>query len=181
MIGMRSGKDKTLGIAVICAVTFLFSGILSTGPHGFARAADNTSMDFYKEVAKTMVHTTAAGLGEALKTVKTEKDRIDLIRAFINPIRFYPDNSGYFYVYDFGCVNIAHAARKELQGKNLYDYKDEKGNYACRAMSDAAKKGGDYGEFYFTKPGSKGEFKKLGYSEPIPGTNYFIGTGVYLP
>lgn len=57
----------------------------------------------------------------------------------------------------------------------------EKGNYACRAMSDAAKKGGDYAEFYFTKPGSKGEFKKLGYSEPIPGTKYFIGTGVYLP
>jgi hypothetical protein len=39
-------------------------------------------------------------------------------------IRFYPDNSGYFYVYDFSCKNIAHATQKDLQGKNLYDYKD---------------------------------------------------------
>jgi signal transduction histidine kinase len=42
-------------------------------------------------------------------------------------------------------------------------------------------KGGGYVEFYWVKPGFKTEFKKLGYVEPIPGTNYFIGTGVYLP
>jgi signal transduction histidine kinase len=26
-----------------------------------------------------------------------------------------------------------------------------------------------------------GEHRKLGYVEPIPGTNYWIGSGVYLP
>lgn len=181
MMSRRSGKGTILGISVICAVLFLFGGFGQHGITGSAAAADNTQMDFYKEIAKTMVHGTAAGLGEALKSMKTEKECIDLIRAFVSPIRFYPDNSGYFYVYDLDCTNIAHAARKELHGKSLLNYKDEKGNFACRVMRDAAKKGGGFAEFYFSRPGTAGEFKKLGYSEPIPGTNYFIGSGVYLP
>jgi len=82
---------------------------------------------------------------------------------------------------DYNCVNIAHATQKDLQGKNLFDYKDTKGKYVIRELADAAKKGGGMVEYYWIKPGSKGELKKLGYVEPIPGTNYFIGTGVYLP
>jgi signal transduction histidine kinase len=135
----------------------------------------------YKEIARTMVHGVAAGLGGVLANVKNGKERIELIRSFIAPIRFYPDNSGYFYVYDSKCVNIAHATQKELQGKNLYDYKDVKGKYVIRALSESAKKGGGFVDFYWVKPGSKEEFAKLGYVEPIPGTDYFIGTGVYLP
>lgn len=145
-------------------------------------AADkDKSIQCYKEIAKTVVHATALGLGEILKDVKTEDERIALIRAFVSPIRFYPDNSGYFYGYDFKCVNIAHATQKDLQGKNLYDHKDVKGKYVIRELSAAAKKGGGFVEFYWVKPGTKGEKKKRGYVEPIPGTDYFIGTGVYLP
>jgi len=143
--------------------------------------AKPASMEEYKEIAKTMVHGVAAGLGGTLATVKSENKRIDLIRSFIAPIRFYPDNSGYFYVYDSKCVSIAHATQKDLQGKNLYDYKDVKGKYVIRALSEASKKGGGFVDFFWVKPGSKEESAKLGYVEPIPGTDYFIGTGVYLP
>lgn len=181
MFNKHSRKDSFFDISVICAAIFLLSGIWSNGFHGLARAADNTPIDCYTEIAKTMVRGTAAGLGEALKDIKAEKDRIDLIRAFISPIRFYPDNSGYFYVYDFSCKCIAHATQKDLPGKNLYDYKDGKGKFVIRELSNAAKNGGGFVEFYWVKPGSKDEFKKLGYVEPIPGTNYFIGSGVYLP
>ena len=123
MIGKRFRKGWVLGISVICAAMFLLSGIGSDGFHGPARAADNTPIDCYKEIAKTMVRGTATGLGKALKGMKAEEDRIDLIRAFIGPIRFYPDNSGYFYVYDFSCKSIAHATQKDLEGKNLFDYR----------------------------------------------------------
>ena len=181
MFNKRIGKVRILGITMICAAIFLLGGIWSNGFHGLARAADNTSIDCYKEIAKTMVRGTAAGLGEVLKGVKSEKDRIDLIRTFISPIRFYPDNSGYFYVYDLNCISIAHATQKDLQGKNLFDYKDVKGNFVIRNLSNASKNGGGFVEFYWVKPGSKDELKKLGYVEPIPGTNYFIGSGVYLP
>lgn len=174
-------KKRIIGIPLICAAMLLLSGSWMSWFSASARAAEDTSMDCYKEITKTMVHGTAAGLGEALKGIKAEKDRIDLIRAYISPIRFFPDNSGYFYVYDFKCKNIAHAVQKDLQGKSMYDFKDAKGHYAIRNLSDAAKKGGGFVEFYWAKPGAKEASKKLGYVEPIPGTDYFIGSGVYLP
>jgi signal transduction histidine kinase len=146
-----------------------------------AKASNDTSLECDKEIAKTIVHATASGLGEVLKDVKTEDKRVALIRAFISPMRFYRDNSGYFYAYDFNGVNIVLATQKDLQGKNLYDHKDTKGKYVIRELIAAAKKGGGFVEYYWLKPGAKDEQKKLGYVEGIPGTNYFIGTGVYLP
>lgn len=144
-------------------------------------AAKPVAIEQYKDTAKVMVHGFAAGLGGALANVKNEKDRIDLIRSFVAPVRFYSDKSGYFYVYDSKCVNVAHAVQKDLQGKNLYDYKDAKGKYVIRALLEASKKGGGFVDFYWVKPGSREQAPKLGYVEPIPGTDYFIGTGVYLP
>ncbi|MCX5849155.1 MAG: cache domain-containing protein [Deltaproteobacteria bacterium] len=174
-------KEKFISSSgMMLAVFFAIMAVFIMSP-GFARAEDKAALECYKETAKTVVHATAAGLGEVLKSVKTEKERVNMIRSFIKPIRFYSDKSGYFYVYDFSCLNIAHATQNDLPGKTLYDHKDVKGKFVIRELSAAAKKGGGYVEFYWVKPGSKNEFKKLGYVEPIPGTNYFIGTGVYLP
>lgn len=129
--------------------------------------------------AQSVVHATAVGLGALLQGQSDAQAGVELIRKFVAPIRFYPDNSGYFYVYDTNCVNIAHATQPDLQGKNLFDHQDTKGKYVIRALAEAAKKGGGFVDFYWVKPGDKGEHKKIGYVEPIPGTNYFIGSGVY--
>jgi hypothetical protein len=172
---------RTFRAAVLLTAAFLFT--LTILPIGtcFAQVTDDKSIECQKEIAKTIVHGTALGLGEVLRDVKGEKKRIALIRKFISPVRFYVDNTGYFYVYRYNCVNVAHATQKELQGKNLYKHKDAKGKYVIRELSDAAKTGGGFVDFYWLKPGAKGEQKKVGYVEPIPGTDYFIGTGVYLP
>ena len=169
-----SVSGKSLSVLFIAITVFILSS-------GFGYPEDKIPIECYKETAKSVTHTTAAGLGEILQDVKNEKERIDLIRSFIKPVRFYPDKSGYLYVYDFACINIAHGTQRDLQGKNMNNYKDVKGKFVIRELSAAAKKGGGFVEFYWVKPGSKNEFKKLGYVEPIPGTNYFIGTGVYLP
>jgi signal transduction histidine kinase len=172
---------KTIGTAILMiAVTFLTLTVINANTC-LAQANDDKFIECNKDIAKTVVHATALGLGEILKDVKTDKERIALIRSFISPIRFYSDKSGYFYVYNFSCVNIAHATQKDLQDKNLYDHKDVKGKYVIRELSTAAKNGGGFVDFYWLKPGSQGEQKKMGYVEPIPGTDYFIGTGVYLP
>jgi len=171
----------TISVAVLLTAAYLFMLTMLPGSTCIAQAVDEKSIECHKEIAKTAVHGTALGLGEILKDVKEEKKRIALIRQFISPIRFYADNTGYFYVYKFNCENIAHATQKDLQGNNLYNHKDAKGKYVIRELSDAAKAGGGFVDFHWLKPGAKGEQKKLGYVEPIPGTDYFIGTGVYLP
>ena len=172
---------RMMKMAILLIAVFLLTLTTINTKACFALTNDDKFVECNKDIAKTVVHATALGLGEILKDVKTEEKRIALIRSFISPIRFYSDKSGYFYVYNFNCVNIAHATQKDLQGKNLYDHKDVKGKYVIRELSAAAKNGGGFVDFYWVKPGTKGEQKKTGYVEPIPGTDYFIGTGVYLP
>ena len=138
------------------------------------------SIDTYKQIMLGVVHTSAVGLSEVLKNYKSEVERTNLIRTYINKIRFFPDQTGYFFVYNFAGLNIALPNPNEWQGKNLYDHKDSQGNYAIRELLATAKEGGGFVEYYWVKPGSIGEHKKISYVESIPGTNYFIGTGVYI-
>jgi signal transduction histidine kinase len=144
------------------------------------RGAQEISIDTYKQIMVAVVHASAVGLSEVLKTYKSEAERTDFIRTYVNKIRFYPDQTGYLFVYNFDGLNIALPNPSEWQGKNLRDQKDSHGKYVIREASAAAKKGGGFFEYYWVKPGATGEHKKLSYAEHIPGTNYLIGTGVYI-
>jgi signal transduction histidine kinase len=130
-------------------------------------------------VAAASTHVAAVGLGEMLKNVSDEERRVEIVRKFIDPVRFFDDQSGYFYVYYYSCVNLAHAIDKTLPGKDLTEYKDMKGNFVIQMLSAAAQKGGGFVTFYWPHPVTKLEQRKIGYVEPIPGTDYFIGTGYY--
>jgi len=163
------------GGKLVLIVAAIMLGLIMANP---AMAGDK--LDCAKKEAKTVVHAAAVGLAALIKDLPDAQERIKLIQRYIDPIRFYPDNSGYFYAYDLNCVNIAHATQKDLVGKSLKDYKDSKGNYVIRLLAEKSKQGGGFVEYWWIKPGVKGEHAKLGYVEPIPGTDYFIGTGVYL-
>ena len=176
--GSRGVNTMKPGILFVTVLSCVLCGTLFSNP-GVLSAAGG-ALECQKQIASAVVHSTAVGLGGILKNVENETDRISIIRDFIDQIRFYPDQSGYFYVYDFDCVNIAHATQKDLPGKNLRDYKDVKGKYVIRELAAAAEKGGGFVEYYWVRPGFKGEHLKIGYVEPIPDTPYFIGTGVYL-
>jgi signal transduction histidine kinase len=76
-------------------------------------------------------------------------------------------------------VNLAHAIDKTLPGKDLSGYQDSKGLYVIQELSKKAKAGGGFVLFYWPHPQTKVEQRKIGYVEPIPGTDYFIGTGFY--
>jgi len=144
------------------------------------KEAKEISLDTYKQIIVPMVHASAVGLGQVLKNYRSEAERTEFIRTYVNKIRFFPDQTGYFFVYNFSCLNIALPNPYELQGKNLYSHQDSHGKYVIRELSAVAKQGGGFVEWYWTKPGSTGYHRKLGYAEPIPGTDYFIGTGVYI-
>lgn len=141
----------------------------------------SVNLDSEKQTAQAVVHSAAVGLGGILAGYDDESAGIQIIRDYIEGVRFYPDQSGYFYVYNFACVNIAHATQKNLVGQNLYDYQDSRGNYVIRLLSAAAQGGGGFVEYYWVSPSdiTGAEQQKIGYVEPIPGTDYFIGTGVY--
>jgi signal transduction histidine kinase len=139
-----------------------------------------TSLENYKQIMTAVVHASALGLAEVLNKYNGEAERTELIRTYIDKIRFFPDQTGYFFVYNFNCLNIALPNPSQWQGKNLYDHKDSQGKYVIRELSAAAKKGGGFVEYYWAKPEAKGEYRKIAYTESIPGTDYFIGAGVYV-
>mgnify|MGYP001440976949 CR=1 FL=1 len=77
-------------------------------------------------------------------------------------------------------IMIVYATQKDKEGQNLYNYQDIKGKFVIRELSQMAKNGGGFVEFYWQKPGETTQSRKLGYVEPIVGTNFFIGSGVYM-
>jgi hypothetical protein len=133
-----------------------------------------------KKIAKTAVHNTAVGLGSILRDSTDNKDKLEIVRNYISDIRFYPDNSGYFYVYNMKGVCLAHPVQKDIVGKDLWDKRDEEGNYVIRMLAEAAEKGGGFVDYYWNNPLTGKSAKKIGYVEPIPGTDLFIGDGLYL-
>lgn len=123
-------------------------------------------------------HTIALAAGHAVEGVDGLEAKIEIIRKLIDDIRFENDKSGYYFVYN-GTTNVALPPKKELQGKDLGGLKDKNGVYLVRDLLEKAKGGGGFVEYIWPKPGA-GDVPKLSYAEMIPGTDMWIGTGVYL-
>jgi methyl-accepting chemotaxis protein len=130
-----------------------------------------------KDKLQVATKSMAVSLGEMIKGVNDEK-AVEIIRNAIDSIRFEEDKSGYFFVYK-GTVNVALPTKKESQGQDLAGLVDKNGVPFVREIARQAEKGGGFVEYVFPKPG-KGDQPKLSYAEMIPGTKYWIGTGVYI-
>ena len=161
-----------LVIAILVIAVTALSSCSNTEDTGVTIEESNS------RVAVAAVHVAATGLGEILDGMG-ETQQIETIRAFIDPIRFFDDGSGYFYVYNYDCVNVAHAVDKSLPGQNLTDYQDMRGLFVIRELSAAAQNGSGFVTYYWPHPETQQEQEKVGYVEAIPGTDYFIGTGYY--
>lgn len=131
-----------------------------------------------KAKLRTATHSMAVTISEAIKEKETEEEKISLIQKLILPIRYEEDKSGYFFV-NKGTTGIAHPTRKDFIGNDLGALKDKNGVFYIKDLSIKASSGGGYVEYIFDKPG-QGELPKLSYSQMIPGTDYWIGTGVYI-
>ncbi|ACN14806.1 McpA3 [Desulforapulum autotrophicum HRM2] len=131
-----------------------------------------------KEKLKVGTHSLALSLGHSIEKLDDKQTKIHAIRSAIDDIRFEDDKSGYYLVYQ-NTTNIALPPKKDLQGKDLKSLKDKNGVYIVKEMMEKAKTGGGFVEYIWEKPGA-GDVSKLTYTEMIPGTDFWIGTGVYL-
>jgi methyl-accepting chemotaxis protein len=134
-----------------------------------------------RDVLRTAVHVAAQGLGAIAVKADGTYDP-DLIRKFVDPVRFLDDQSGYFFVYDYtNSYNIAHAVLKDFPGTDRTNYQDCTGLYVIQELSKLAK-GPAHGGFlvyHWVNPTAGDEEQKLGYVEVIPGTTLYIGSGIY--
>lgn len=135
-------------------------------------------LDGQKAKLKITTDSLAVAISKLIADAPDVDTRIELIRKALSDIRYEEDKSGYYFVFE-GTLTIAHAAKPSLHGKDLSGLKDKNGVYMIRELSNIANKGGGFVEYIWAKP-EAGDQPKLSYATLIPGTNYAIGTGVYI-
>jgi methyl-accepting chemotaxis protein len=168
-----------VSILILFVTMVLFSVRNSNGVKdlGIEKTAE-VMLEDQKAKIQVATHTAAMMLGTAIKDVTDKEQAVAVIRNLVDQIRYESDKSGYFLVYD-GTVNVALPPKKELQGKDLAGIKDKNGVMIVQEMRDKARAGGGFVNYIWAKPGA-GDTRKLTYAEMIPGTQMWIGTGVYL-
>lgn len=141
---------------------------------------------YYKDeaamiLAQNLTSSMSQGIYGGMEMMTDSMSGVTFCRDFIDNIRFFDNQTGYFFIYDFNCVNVAHGTQKDLQGQNLYDYQDSHGNYVIRDMVSIAKQyDAGYYEYYWNNPSTGKEEPKLAVVYKIPGFDYFIGSGIYF-
>lgn len=95
----------------------------------------------------------------------------------------YSEGTGYLWINDYNVTMVMHPTNKELNGKDLSDFKDQKGTYLFKELTEQAKsKGEGTVTYYWTKPG-KGEtelFPKLSYGKAFDKWQWVVATGIYI-
>lgn len=89
-------------------------------------------------------------------------------------------NDGYFFVYDQQGKNLMHPRQPELEGKNLWEWRDASGSPTIQHLIALANQGGGYERYLWQKPSSQTVAPKLGYVVAIPRWGWVLGTGIYL-
>jgi methyl-accepting chemotaxis protein len=140
---------------------------------------ENLMLSGHRSTLKSLVDSEAVSLAGRLRKLETREQKIAAIIEETDPIRFFDDHSGYFFAYDSTGVRINVPTNKKDNGKNLIALLDPNGYPLIKGIVDAGKAGGGFITYHFDKPG-KGVQPKLSYATMIPGTDFVLGTGVYI-
>ncbi len=129
----------------------------------------STTEDALKQQIKEQVysaHAIAENIYNHYKESRTEEEIKSMIRETLRPIRFY-NGRGYFFIYDMQGNNVLLPFSSQLEGKNLWDLQDSKGEYTIRRMVAVIKdKGEGFLRWYWYKPGEIGKMsEKIGFSK----------------
>jgi len=174
-------------VSLLVTVFIIFSIVTAFGYHTMSNnirdiGIQNSSqamLDGYKRELKDIVDFTAVALGSVADGVTDPKERFNIYNSYISKARFFPDSSGYMFIYKVGGEAFAHPIKPQLNGKNLINLKDANGKPLIKELNDAALAGGGFVDYLWDKPG-KGNLPKVSYARMIPGSQHFIGSGVYI-
>jgi len=183
-------------ISIKAKITFLillmfFVVVLTIGGFNYGlsniqeQAINHTAEQMFehqKEKLQIGVHSMALAMGEEIAGVQDKAEQSRILRTMVEKIKFFDDNSGYYFVNE-GTIGVANPAAKHVIGKDMGGVKDENDVYFCREFVNIVKtKGSGFVEYVWPKKvdGKEIQTPKISYVEGIPGTNLIVGSGVYL-
>ena len=152
---------------------------------------DASNMISDLDVKKSIIQVNSANFATGFETVFSKttskaSNRHDsayqaqMCQSVINKVRFFDDESGYFFVESYNAWMVAHATKPDFIGTYRYNIQDIHGKYYVRDMVEAiVYKGFGFVEYYFDHTETGVATKKLSFVKSIPEAEFFIGTGFY--
>ncbi|PID90858.1 MAG: hypothetical protein CSA97_00710, partial [Bacteroidetes bacterium] len=167
-----------IAIATVIITSLVFQLALLQVRGGSVNRMECKYGQMVNEEMKIAVHSLAIVIAQALKGCPSGVSEEEYIRPLVDKLRFGPKGDGYYFIYR-GTTNVALPIKPELQGKDLGQNVDNQGTRYVAEMHRKAQEGGGYTSYIFFKPDGTEQVKRA-YSESIPGTDLWIGTGLYL-
>jgi len=109
----------------------------------------------------------------AMTLEKAKELGADLLRE----LRYGTD--GYFWADTMEGVNVVLYNRKDVEGRNRLEDKDQKGTFYVKEFLTKGKAGGGYVEYWFPKMGQTTAQQKRSYVLPFKPFGWVVGSGYY--
>lgn len=176
-VGKRIIAIIVFMVLFICATCVAFLQSFDTMKGVSLREINDLMYEGQEAKLKAAADGLAGSLSHALQDLPDTGAKVAFMQRALKEHRFEEDKSGYFFVFE-GTVMVAHVS-ESLHGKDLAQMADKNGVFLMQDLAKAASEGGGFVEYIWEKPGA-GDQPKLSYATPIPGTNYALGTGIYI-
>ncbi|HWP50109.1 MAG TPA: methyl-accepting chemotaxis protein [Clostridia bacterium] len=169
--------------ALILITVFLESAVSFyelTTVHNSAIAAEEQKFDSIIQTStQNLISVLTVNHQRRLDGEITEAQEMAGAKKIVRDTRYGADGSSYFWA-DLADGTCAVHMNPEYEGQHRYDYQDLAGNYYIRNLISAGDQpGGNFTDFYFTKPGQEGSFRKRGFTQKFEPYGWYISTGNY--
>ncbi|WP_081696881.1 cache domain-containing protein [Megalodesulfovibrio gigas] len=163
-------------------ISVVYSYYLNKAHDESLGAAHEEMLKHYRHTLQVSVQSMTMSLGETLKAIRDqgggEPEMESALRRIIPRVHY--EDSGYYFVYNTQGVNVVHPFHPEFQGQYRLGVADPEGTHYIAQLTEKSLAGGGFSTYRFFKPGEPVPSSKLVYAQLIPGTEYWVGTGIYL-
>jgi len=178
---MKSIRAKVFALVII-PLTLVVITLSFIAINGLNNMGDSQVTLYKDELFKLKKDELSAYIEIAKKSVddlSPEKEGdLEQLRDRIRNLKF--GSNSYFFIFDKKANTIVHAGNPKLEGKNLSDVKDTRGDFVIQKLITVAVEGGGFVEYFWENPATKSEDLKLSYSSMLEQWDFMIGIGVYI-
>lgn len=162
-------------------VLVVFLNIMFLNQTAFCQSKTVKGLSAWDLIIKSEVET-AISMLQAISE-KHQKGEMTIEQAkilgadLLRELRYGAD--GYFWADTEEGVNVILYGRKDVEGRNRLEDKDQKGTFYVKEFIGQAKDGGGYVEYWFSKRGENTVKPKRSYVLPFKPFGWVVGTGYY--